>query len=78
MKKLGLLVAAALLSAAPLSFYLSQQGHVGLALDRAKAEIGKPLSAGSVAGTHRRHERREEHKTPPPASSTTPPASSTK
>jgi hypothetical protein len=60
MKKLsllGVIVGAILLSAAPLSLQLSQKSVV-LSLDRADARVGRPLTATSVAGVHRRVHRR--------------------
>ena len=49
---------AGILCATPLSVRLSPQGTVALFADGASAEIGRPLSAGSVAGVHRRAHRR--------------------
>jgi len=49
---------AALLSAAPISLRWSPERAPSLALDRANARTGQPLSAGSVAGVHRRVYRR--------------------
>jgi hypothetical protein len=60
MKKLsllGVIVGAILLSAVPLSLQLSQKSVV-LSLDRADARVGRPLTATSVAGVHRRVHRR--------------------
>ena len=57
MKKLsmlGIIVGAALLSAAPFSLQWSQK-NVALSLDSADARVGRPLTATSVAGVHRRH-----------------------
>ncbi len=54
---LGLLAATALFSAAPVSLQLSQD-KLSVSLDGASARIGEPLSAGSVAGVHRRAGRR--------------------
>ena len=53
------LVAAAMLCAAPVSLHLSQDKGLSLSVDKAGAVIGRPLTPGSVAGVHRRHERRE-------------------
>ena len=36
-----------------------------LSQDKAAAAVGKPLSAGSVAGVHRRQERRGNHNATP-------------
>ena len=60
MKKLsmlGIVVGAALLTATPFSLQWSQK-NVVLSLDRADARVGQPLTAGSVAGVHRRAARR--------------------
>ena len=60
MKKLtmlGIVVGAALLTATPFSLQWSQK-NVALSLDRADARVGQPLTAGSVAGVHRRAARR--------------------
>jgi hypothetical protein len=46
------------LCATPLSVRLSPQGTVALFADGASAEIGRPLTAGSVAGVNRRAHRR--------------------
>jgi len=67
MRKVGLIgamvVGAAVLSAAPISVNSATQSSPTLSQNKALAAIGKPLSAGSVAGVHRRQERR--HATPP-------------
>ena len=60
MKKLsvlGIIGGAALLTAAPFSLQWSQK-TVALSLDSADARIGRPLTALSVAGVHRRAYRR--------------------
>ena len=60
MKKLsmlGIIVGATLLSAAPFSLQWSQK-NVALSLDSADARVGRPLTATSVAGVHRRAYRR--------------------
>jgi hypothetical protein len=60
MKKLsmlGIIVGAALLSAAPFSLQWSQES-VALSLDSANARVGRPLTATSVAGVNRRAYRR--------------------
>jgi hypothetical protein len=49
---------ACILSATPLSFHLSRSGNVTLSTDTASAEIGRPLTATSVAGVNRRIHRR--------------------
>ena len=63
MRKVGLIgamvVGAAVLSAAPISVnWSATQSSPTLSQNKALAAIGKPLSAGSVAGVHRRQERR--------------------
>lgn len=57
-KPLGLIVAAALLAAAPLSPHSSSTKLLTLSLDRAEARIGRPLTPMSVAGVNRRVHRR--------------------
>jgi hypothetical protein len=60
MKKIsifGLLAGTALLCAVPVSLQFSQD-KLSVSLDGASARIGEPLSAGSVAGVHRRAGRR--------------------
>ena len=60
MKKLSMLAiigGATLLAAAPFSLQWSQKS-VSLSLDRADARIGRPGTALSVAGVHRRAYRR--------------------
>jgi len=54
---LGIIVGAALLSATPFSLQWSQK-NVALSLDSADARVGRPLTATSVAGVHRRAYRR--------------------
>ena len=49
---------ACVLCATPLSLRLSPEGNLSLSTDTASAEIGRPLTPGSVAGVHRRAERR--------------------
>jgi hypothetical protein len=51
-------VFACILCATPLSLRLSPQGNVALSTDSASAEIGRPLTATSVAGVNRRVHRR--------------------
>ena len=62
MKKISVigatLVAAAVLCAAPISLHQSQDKGLSLSVDKAQARIGRPLTPGSIAGVHRRHERR--------------------
>src|SRR5262252_4991078 len=60
MKKLSMLaiiVGAGLLTATPFSLQWSQK-NVALSLDNADARIGRPLTATSIAGVHRRAYRR--------------------
>ena len=49
---------ACILCATPLSLRLSPEGNVALSVDSASAEIGRPLTATSVAGVNRRVHRR--------------------
>jgi hypothetical protein len=71
MRKLALFGAAiagvAVLTTCPISVnWSSTQNSFALSQDKAHAAVGKPLSAGSVAGVHRRQERRgSRHATPP-------------
>ena len=62
MKKISMigatLVAAAVLCAAPISLHQSQDKGLSLSVDKAQARIGRPLTPGSIAGVHRRHDRR--------------------
>ena len=62
MKKISViaatLVGAAGLWAAPISLHQSRDTGLSLSVDKAQAVIGRPLSAGSVAGVHRRANRR--------------------
>ena len=65
MKKLsvlGIIGGAALLTAAPFSLQWSQK-NVALSLDSAEARIGRPGTALSVAGVHRRAYRRTVRRT---------------
>jgi hypothetical protein len=66
MRKIVLLgtmvIGTAFLSASPLSInWSTTQKSFTLSQDKAVAAVGKPLSAGSVAGVHRRQERRQHH-----------------
>jgi hypothetical protein len=54
---LGIIVGAALLTAAPFSLQWSQK-NVALSLESADARVGRPLTPGSVACVHRRAYRR--------------------
>ena len=56
--KLGLVLAAGLLSAAPLSLHSSPGAILSVSLDRAEARVGRPLTPMSVAGVNRRVHRR--------------------
>jgi hypothetical protein len=49
---------AGILCASPVSLRFSPEGNVSLSANNASAEIGRPLTATSVAGVHRRHARR--------------------
>jgi hypothetical protein len=55
---LGIIAAAALFCAAPLSVQWSLTKHPALSVDTADARIGRPLTPGSVAGVNRRVHRR--------------------
>lgn len=55
---LGVALGAALLSVAPVSLHWSPASVPSLSFDKADARVGHPLSAGSVAGVHRRVDRR--------------------
>lgn len=57
-KRLGLVLAIALLTAAPLSLRYSQGTDLSVSLDRAEARVGRPLTPMSVAGVNRRVHRR--------------------
>jgi len=62
MRKLVLIgatvLAAAVLSASPISVQWSAEKSLSVSQDKASAEVGRPLTPGSVAGVHRRTERR--------------------
>jgi hypothetical protein len=49
---------ACILCATPLSVRFSPEGNVSLSVDSTSAEIGRPLTPGSVAGVNRRVHRR--------------------
>ena len=51
-------IGAAVLSASPISVKWSTENTLTVTQDKADAEVGRPLTAGSVAGVHRRVERR--------------------
>jgi len=51
-------IGAAVLSASPISVDWSTDKGLSLAQDKANAEVGRPLTPGSVAGVNRRHDRR--------------------
>jgi hypothetical protein len=57
-KLLGLMVTAALLTAAPLLPHYSPAKGLSVSLDRAEARVGRPLTPMSVAGVNRRVHRR--------------------
>jgi hypothetical protein len=57
-KRLGLIAAVALLTAAPLSLRCSPGAILTVSLDRAEARVGRPLTPMSVAGVNRRVHRR--------------------
>lgn len=54
---IGLIMVAALLSAAPLSPRFAPAA-LSISVDRAEARVGRPLTPMSVAGVHRRVHRR--------------------
>ena len=61
MKKLSvfrIIIGAAVLCGAPLSFQWSPAHTLTLSLDRADARVGRPLTPVSVAGVNRRAHRR--------------------
>jgi len=51
-------IGAAVLSASPISVHRSAGKAVSVMQDKANAEVGRPLTAGSVAGVNCRHDRR--------------------
>ena len=58
----AIIVCCAAFSMSPLSInWSTTQKSFALSQDKAVAAVGKPLSAGSVAGVHRRQERRKHH-----------------
>jgi hypothetical protein len=57
-KLLGLIVTAALLTAAPLSLHYSPAKVLSVSPDGAEARVGRPLTPMSVAGVNRRVHRR--------------------
>ncbi len=63
----GAIIGAAVLSASPLSVsWSTTDKNFTISEDKATAAVGKPLSAGSVAGVHRQQERRGNHSTSTP------------
>jgi len=62
MRKLVLIgataIGAAVLSASPISVDWSANKGLSVSPDKANAEVGRPLTPGSVAGVNRRHDRR--------------------
>jgi hypothetical protein len=59
---LGMIVGTAVI-AIPVSLNWPTENHAIVTLNSADAKVGQPLSAGSVAGVHRRQGRREKRKT---------------
>jgi hypothetical protein len=51
-------IGAAVLCASPISIDWSANKTLSVSQDQASAEVGRPLTAGSVAGVKRRHDRR--------------------
>ena len=49
---------ACILCATPVSLRVSPEANLSLSVNNASAEIGRPLTATSVAGVHRRQARR--------------------
>jgi hypothetical protein len=62
MRKLALIgttaIAAAILSAAPISVNWSAEKNLSVSQDKALAVVGRPATPGSVAGVARRSARR--------------------
>ena len=52
------IIAAAVLSASPISVKWSAEKNLSVSQDKAFAIVGRPATPGSVAGAARRHERR--------------------
>jgi hypothetical protein len=55
-------VFACILCATPASLRLSPEGNVSLTQNSASAEVGRPLTATSVAGVNRRVNRRADRR----------------
>ena len=51
-------IGAAVLSASPISVDWSASKGLFVSQHMARAEVGRPLTPGSVAGVNRRHDRR--------------------
>jgi hypothetical protein len=51
-------LAAAILSASPVSLQWRAGPSASVSQDKAFAEVGRPATPGSVAGVNRRHDRR--------------------
>ena len=51
-------IGAAIVSASPISINWPAGKAVSVVQDKANAEVGRPLTAGSVAGVNRRQDRR--------------------
>ena len=62
MRKIALIgltiIGAAVFSASPISVDWSANKALSVSQDKAFAEVGRPLTAGSVAGVNRRQDRR--------------------
>ena len=58
MNIIGILMGAAIICVAPISFHQTQDKGLSLALDSADARVGRPLTPVSDAGVHRRAVRR--------------------
>ena len=61
------IMGGAILSVSPVSIdYSATHKTITVSEGKADAAVGKPLSAGSVAGVHRRQERRQHHQNTAP------------
>ena len=70
---LGIITAAALCCAAPLSLHWSPANAPSLSVDTADARVGRPLTPMSVAGVNRRVHRRAYYGVQQQAQAITPP-----
>jgi hypothetical protein len=58
MSIIGVLMGAAIVCGAPISFNQSQDKGLSVSVNSAEARIGRPLTATSIAGVNRRVHRR--------------------